>query len=776
MLRFVRRTAPGNGTLEGLPEWLAALLVQRGVDTREKAQRFLHPSMDQMHDPFLMQGMEDAVALIRKAAADRASVVVYGDYDVDGVCAASMLRAMLRDMGAAADYYIPSRHEEGYGLNEQAIRALAKDYSLLVTVDCGITGTEEVKLARELGMQVIVTDHHQLGPELPPADAVLNPLMGEYPFRRLCGAGVVLKLIHALGGILAAAEYLDLAALATIADLVPMTEENRVIAALGLERLSDTKRPGLAALMEAAGMDGKTVRAGQVAFQLAPRINAGGRLKSASLGAELILTSDAAQARQLAQTLNEENARRQKLEAEIFGQALLQVEAETDFVSDRVLIAVGEGWNSGVIGLAASRLTERFHYPSIVLSQTGEECVGSARSIPGVNIHEMLSCCRDLFSRFGGHEQAAGLTMPARHVKEMRRRLSEAICQRCDPEAYVPAREYDLELSLHEVTGEMAQTLQVLQPTGLCNPEPVFLLKDAQVQDMRPVGREGAHLKCSLYKEGAMRPAIAFQMGKMAAAMPGRVDALFSPELNEWNGSVSVQCNIKAIRPGAMAQIPGGEEQAQTALLQEIRELAPNMLKVHPAHARADDALLQSALSGAQGTVILARALKTARRISLTYGEKLAAADGAMDRRGFHTLLYPARLSKLTDMWRTVVLADGELLPGEASLIQERCPRARVLVFDRSRELADFLKPLALGDEALRLLYRAAKSIPGATIAGLAETAGMTAAQAKAGLYILSELDLLSFAEEPFSLTMHPPVKRSLEDSLLLRALKAAAV
>ncbi len=775
MLRLVKRTMPENAVIEGLPGWLAALLTQRGVDTQEKAQRFLHPSLDDLHDPYLMQGMDTAAEMIRAAIAQKDPIVVYGDYDVDGVCAASMMLLMLRSMGAKADYYIPSRHEEGYGLNGQAVRSLARDYRLLLTVDCGITSAQEVSLAKELGMRVIITDHHQLGPILPPADAVLNPLMGDYPFRRLCGAGVAFKLIQALCGTQTAEEYIDLAALATIADLVPLEDENRVIAALGLDKMADTKRLGLKALMEAAGMDGKAVRAGQVAFQMAPRLNAGGRLKSASLGVELLLATDSAKAGELAEVLNRENALRQKMEAELFQQALAQVEAETDFLTDRALIAVGEGWNHGVIGLAASRLTERYHYPSIVLSRTGEECVGSARSIPGVNIHEMLSACSDLFLRFGGHEQAAGLTIPAQNVPELKRRLSGVIARRCDPEVFVPVREYDLQLSLREVTEDMVHRLQALQPTGVGNPEPVFLLHDGQVQDMRPVGREGAHLKCSLFQDGTLRSAIAFQMGRMAAAIPRRADVLFSPELNEWNGTVSVQCNIKAICPAAGAQIPDGEAAAHAALLQEIRGMAANISKIHPAFLPADEARLAKALEGVQGTVILARAPKTARRICQAYGDKLLVTDAIGDRRGFHTLLYPARLPELTDMWRTVVLADGELIPGEASFIAQCCPRASVLVFPRSGELTEFLKPLALDNDSLRRLYMAVRSLPGAYPQQLAQASGLNMAQLMAGLHILMEMTLLTFQEEPFSLTMLPAVKKSPNESGLLRALKAAS-
>ena len=778
MLRFVqRRTENNTSQLEGYPDWLASLLAMRGVDTKEKAEAFLHPSIHQLHDPFLMKDMDKAAAMLKEAILKKTPIVVYGDYDVDGVSSTAMMVLALRSLGATVDYYIPSRHEEGYGLNGQAVNTLADKYRLLVTVDCGITAAKEVAQAKELGLAVIITDHHQLGPELPPADAILNPLMGEYPFRRLCGAGVVLKVLQALGGMPLAEEYLDLAALATIADLVPLNGENRAIAALGLAKMAETRRPGLKALMEAAGILGKEkkgVTAGQAAFGLAPRINAGGRLKSAALGVELLLTEDEKKAVELAQTLNDENAKRQGLEAEIFAQALAQVEAETDFYEDRVLFAAGEGWNHGVVGLAASRLTERFHYPAIVFAVTGEECVGSARSIPGVNIHEMLSTCRDLFLRFGGHEQAAGLTMKTEHLKELKARLSKAIWERCDPQAYIPLREYDLPITLKSVTEDMARRLLQLQPTGFSNPDPVFLLESAQVQDMRLVGRDGAHLKCSLFEGGAMRSAIGFQLGKMAASMPRLTDVLFAPELNEWNGAVTVQCNVKAIRQASDAHLPDGtEEAAGEAILQEILDLAANSNKIHPAPLLADDAILLDALNGAQGTVILCRARKTAERIAHLYGEKLVSTDTLSDRRGFHTLFYPARLSQLLGVWRTVILADGELLPGEADIIAQRCPKARILACPKSDALRELVRPLALTDDALRGLYKTCKAAAYTTLLKLSAEAQLSVVQVKTGLLILSELSLLTFTQEPYSLTMLPPVKRSLSDSRLLNALRA---
>ena len=776
MLRFVKRCTTEAPLMTDLPYWMAALLQMRGVQTKEEADRFLYPTLEQLNDPLLMMGMDKAVAMLKVAIADQTPIIIYGDYDVDGVTSTSMMVLALRALNAKVDFYIPSRHEEGYGLNEKAVRLLSQKYGLMLTVDCGITAVSEVALAKELGLQVIVTDHHQLGPQLPPADAVLNPLMGVYPFRRLCGAGVALKLIEALGGLSLSQEYLDLAALATIADLVPLQGENRVIAALGLDKMAHAKRPGLMALMEVAGIWGKGnkgVTASQVAFGLAPRLNAGGRLKSAALGVELLLTQDAARASELAQLLNDENIKRQELEAEILEKALAQVEAETDFYEDRVLFAYGEGFNHGVIGLAASRLTERYHYPSIVFAITGEECVGSARSIPGVNIHEMLSTCRDLFLRFGGHEQAAGLTMRTEHLAELKPRLSRAIWEKCDPSVYVPVKEYDLQLHLCDVTEDMVRQLMLLQPTGNANPDPVFLLTNAQVQDMRPVGRDGAHLKCNLFEGSTLRSAIGFSLGKRTADMHGLTDVLFAPELNEWNGSVTVQCNIKAILKADGACLPPVREgDAVEAVLQEIRGLASNVSKIPLAISAADTILFMEALKGVQGTVILCRTHETAERIAKQHGDKLHCTDHITDKRSFHTLFYPAKLSELTGAFRTVILADGEIHPYEADCIAKACPKARILALPKTEALKVMIRTLALSDDELRMLYKTLRSMPNTNLTKISAQTQLSVVQVKAGLFIFAELFLLEFSEEPFMITMLPSKKCSLQDSKLLTTLR----
>ena len=547
MLQFIRRGADGGQPVGELPLWLSTLLRTRGVDTPEKAERFLHPALEQLHDPMLMQDMDKAVRIIRKAVAEQTPILVYGDYDVDGVCATAILLETLREMGARADFRIPSRHGEGYGLNENAVREIAQAHKLLITVDCGVTNHEEVRLAQLLGMTVIVTDHHQLADTPSPADAVLNPLLGDYPFRRLCGAGVALKLCQALMGMEAVKARLELAALATVADIVPLIDENRVIVRMGLEAMSATRRPGIKALMLVSGVT-PPVNAGQVGFRLAPRLNAGGRLEDAAQGVRLLLAEDQQTAEQLAAHLEQANQQRQAIEQDITRQAMAALETDVDFLEDRVIVVMGEGWNSGVIGLAAGRICEKLHFPTIVLSRQEELAVGSCRSIPGVNIHAMLCTCKDLFLRFGGHEQAAGLTMRAELVPELRRRLNLAIRENCDERCYIPRKEYDLAMPLQAVNLALIDQLSLMQPTGYGNPAPVFLTCGAQVQQARRVGKDRQHLKLTLLEGGALRDGIGFSLGDAADEGLETVDVLYAPEKNDFQGRVTAQLQRRAAR------------------------------------------------------------------------------------------------------------------------------------------------------------------------------------------------------------------------------------
>ena len=774
MLQFIRRGADREASpIGGLPQWLSALLRTRGVDTPEKAERFLHPSLEHLHDPFAMQGMDKAVRIISQAVKEGTPMLVYGDYDVDGVCATSILMETLGEMGAAVDYRIPSRHGEGYGLNCDAVREIARDHKLLITVDCGVTNHEEVKLAQLLGMTVIVTDHHQLADTPSPADVVLNPLLGDYPFRRLCGAGVALKLTQALLGMEGVKKRIDLAALATVADIVPLIDENRVIVREGLQAMVDSPRPGMRALLTVSGVT-PPVSAGQVGFRLAPRINAGGRLEDAAQGVALLTTRDEMLAERIAAHLEDANSQRQAIEQDITQKAMEDIAQKVDFREDRVIIVMGEGWNHGVIGLAAGRICEKYHFPTIVLSREGDTAVGSCRSIPGVNIHAMLMLCKDLFIRFGGHEQAAGLTMRADLVPELRRRLNLCIRENCDPRCYIPTKEYDLALPLAQVNLELIDGLSMLQPTGYGNPAPVFLARGAQVQLMRRVGRDRQHLKLSLLDGNSVRDGIAFSLGHLADEGMETVDVLFSPERNEFMGRVTAQLQVQAMRAAKGSAPLPPEDVLFRGVLQELTHLAANCNQI-PSPQTVTSATVRKLMQSGRGVLLIAHERERAAAM-LVDGLADAALGEVRDGRGFNTVLMAPDVEKLRDVWEHVVLLDGDVLPGEAAAIMQRCPRAEMYAMKPNPAFRDTLRHLALEDEPLRGLYRRLRAGGNTMASQLAEDAGLTLPQTLAGLTAFSQVGLAEVSLEPYAVRLLPPVKCSMDDSPLihyLRSLKA---
>ena len=548
MLRFEPRGVPDPAPFPGLEGWLSALLRLRGVSTAEEAEQFLNPVLSDLHDPFLLHDMHRIVAILRDAVSRSLPVMIWGDYDADGVCAAAILTEALREEGADVSWRLPSRHAEGYGLNEAAVREIAVNFRVLVTVDCGISNHAEVSLARRLGLTVIVTDHHALPPELPEADAVTNPLLDGYPCPDLCGAGVALKICQALQGMAGVEKHLDLAAVATVADVVPLLGENRIIVREGMRRIGSDLRPGLQALLEASATK-LPLKSDDLAFRISPRLNAAGRMESANLAAELLLTADPARAAELAEHLESLNARRQRMEKEITDAADAQARSRADFDSTRVLMVIGNDWNPGLIGLTAGRLCERYHKPSIALSLQGDIATGSCRSIPGVNIFKMLQSCSDLLERFGGHAQAAGLSIRKDRLREFYHRLNRVILDSCDPACFEPLKEYDLSVPFTAWTPESLSRLSLLEPTGCGNPAPVFLLPSASVQSMRRVGRDLAHLQMTLLSGGTFLKGIGFSMGNAADAGFRDIDILYRPILNEFRGKISVEAQVTAIRP-----------------------------------------------------------------------------------------------------------------------------------------------------------------------------------------------------------------------------------
>ena len=664
MLKYTRRndTDPAFPCPEGMSPALHRLLAGRGVNSVEEAAAFLNPGVGSLLDPMLLSDMSEAEGRIRRAMEAGEPVCVYGDYDVDGVCASAILSGWLRSRDVEARVYLPSRHSEGYGLNAHAIREIAGWAKLLVTVDCGVTSVELVALAKSLGLDVIVTDHHQPPEGALPDCPVVNPLLAGYPFPYLCGAGVAWKLVWALGGEAAAMPWVDVAALATVADVVPLTGENRAIVKLGLDAINGAPRTGIAALIEVAGLTGKPITATAIAFQLAPRLNAGGRLGSAQRSLALVMETDPARAQAEAAALEAENTRRKTVETTILAEAEAQLKG-FNFAAHRAIILAGKDWNPGVIGLAASRLVEKYNYPVVLLAEGDDVMTGSCRSIEGVDIHAALTGCADTLERFGGHRQAAGLTLLPDRLPDFRAAMDAWLWANTDPEVYIPVRQYDAELSFDEVTPLFIASLEALQPTGFGNPAPLFRAT-ASVVDARAVGAEGAHLKLTLAQGGRRLGGIAFRAGHRAGELSGDVDALFVPKLNTWMGRTEAQLEVRALSDGdvgaRLASKVTEEPRLQCDFLTEIiyNEKIPPVLAALP---EVDASTLAGWMAERpQGTLVVTSDLPSAGRIARLAGDcppDLVVGGLPDDPRAFNAVCVCPPVGEISPGYGRIVLA-----------------------------------------------------------------------------------------------------------------------
>lgn len=538
----------------GVPALLARLLANRGVADAREAAGYLTPALSGLSDPLLMKGMEQAVDRLAAALARGELVCVHGDYDVDGVTSAALLLSFFREVGIGCFHYIPKRLTEGYGLSGQGVAAAAKAGArVLVTVDCGITSVAEAVLCREAGIDLVVTDHHAPGDELPDACAIVNPLQPgcSFPFKSLAGVGVAFHLIVALRarlraeGLFRAAEpdlkqYLDLVALGTIADVVPLLGINRVLVSYGLKQLSAGARVGVEALKEVAGVLGE-VGCGAVGFRLAPRLNAAGRLEDAALGLELLLTCDRARARVIAAELDDSNAERQSLERATLEEARSMLEQGA--CRGRKSIVLGsEQWHPGVIGIVASRIVELFHRPVILFAFEGGTGRGSGRSISRFHLLDAIKSCAEHLHRFGGHSHAAGLSLAEEELERFALKFEEAAQEALDAEALLPTLSYDQELPPGAIDQALVKELERMKPFGMGNPEPLFVMHGARVDDCRVL--KGGHLKLKLSAGGRSFDAIGFGLAERGVPS-GSVDLLFSPGINVYNGRSSLQLVVK---------------------------------------------------------------------------------------------------------------------------------------------------------------------------------------------------------------------------------------
>jgi single-stranded-DNA-specific exonuclease len=520
----------------------AQVLAGRGFGNPEDARRFLHPSLDELHDPLLMCDMAAALDRLERAIRDREKILIYGDYDVDGTSSVVVLTKAIELAGGAASYHVPHRLKDGYGMREEVVEAAAEQgVKLIVSVDTGIRAAEVVQRANELAIDVIVTDHHLPEAELPPALAVLNPNRRDcrYPEKNLCGAGVAFKLVQGLLGRLGwppeklrrvCQSFLKLVAIATVADVVPLTGENRIIVTHGLAGLHQVRNPGLRALLDVAGFEeGVTPSARQVAFQLAPRINAAGRMDTAKAAVEMFLTNDPARARELAQQLHDHNDDRRQVEAET--RAICETVAVEDGAA--ALVYYGESWHRGVLGIVASRLVERFYRPAFVLGLNAEEGLaqGSGRSIAAFHLLEALESMADLFLRFGGHEHAAGVTMYPARVGEFRERFNAYAAAHLSAEDLQPRLEIDAVLELRELSEQAADDVFALAPFGHGNAPPLFAAMNVEVSGSPAMWKE-KHLKVLVKQSGRLLSLKAWNFAERMPELPAgaRVDIAFSVE------------------------------------------------------------------------------------------------------------------------------------------------------------------------------------------------------------------------------------------------------
>jgi single-stranded-DNA-specific exonuclease len=530
------------------------LLRKRGVESREQIERFLDPRIECLYNPMLMKDMEKAVDRIKSAVKKSEKITVYGDYDVDGITSTCIMMKTLKKMGGNVDYYIPSRLDEGYGLNRDSIEKIhGRGTTLIITVDNGISSFEEVDYAKSLGMDVIITDHHEPQDLIPQAVAVVNPKQNNchYPFKNLAGVGVTLKLAHALTNLdqQTLEDNLELAALGTIADIVPLLDENRIIAKYGLKHLEKTDNRGLKAMKSLLNISDMQLDTTKVSFLLAPRLNAVGRISSAEIAVELLLTGDETRAFELAQTLESINQERQAIESKILTQAREMIEKDLDLDEDRVIVASSQEWHPGVIGIVASKLVEIYNRPCILIAMEGEEGKGSGRSIPGFNIFEALSQVSHLLTRYGGHEQAAGLAISVNNIEIFREEINK-IAGNTLNRKYTPELNIDMELKEEDITLDLAGQLELLEPFGYGNPKPVFMCKNFCVNHIRTVGNEDRHLKLSLKKKQKQIAAIGFNFGlyKEELNMAPVLDIAFYLEVNRWQGITEPQLKIKDIK------------------------------------------------------------------------------------------------------------------------------------------------------------------------------------------------------------------------------------
>jgi single-stranded-DNA-specific exonuclease len=546
----------------GISSLFATLLIHRKVTSPDSAEHFLSPKLGALRDPFLFRDMDNAVELIASCVKDKRRITIYGDYDADGITATSLLVSFFSWLETPVSYYIPHRIEEGYSLNEAAIKKIAADRTeLIITVDCGISSPSEIALAKGLGMEVIVTDHHQLPANFEPCCPTIDPCQPDcsFPFRELAGVGLAFYLAIAARAYLRESGFfnnsdepdlkalLDLVALGTVADIVPLIEENRILVKGGLSFLRESQRPGIRELLRVSGIKkSQEITASDISFRLAPRLNAMGRLGSARDAVRLLTTDNEAEAARIAERMDSLNTQRQAIENRILSQAREMINRTAGFEKHRTIVLCDPSWHRGIVGIVASKILEEHNRPTVILGGDGEVAKGSGRSIDGFDLYKALCDLSDVLTHFGGHSGAAGVTLEAKRLEEFRVKFEELVRDRIDPKDMAPKIEVDARLDLESITPRLMRELEMLPPFGCQNPQPIFWAGPLEVLSSKVVGND--HLKLRLKQQGIVFDSIAFGRGDLNSLQGESVDALFHVETNTWRGMESIQLVIVDLR------------------------------------------------------------------------------------------------------------------------------------------------------------------------------------------------------------------------------------
>lgn len=700
----------------GLHPILERLLAQRGLCTPEDIQKFLE--CRETHDPFLLTDMRPAVARIKTAIQKREPVCVYGDYDVDGMCASSLLFRFLRQMNASVTCYFPSR-TQGYGLHTAAADELLQSgIRLLITVDCGISAIDEIAYIRSRGVDTIVSDHHQCLETLPDG-IVINPKRpgNAYPFADLCGTGVAAKIVQALGGEAAVEPYLDIVAFATIADIVPMMGENRTFVYKGLQRFrKGLACVGLRALAGAASVDLSKLNERQIGFMLAPRLNAAGRIGNAQLGFQLLTCDDEKQCAAMARKLDDANRERQSIENGILQQAYKMAD-ESDLVGERSLMLHDEAWHSGVIGIVASRLVEKYYKPVVLLAREGAHFVGSCRSVHGVHMFEAVRHCADLLVRYGGHEQAAGLTVTEANLPAFKQRFQAYLRETYSRDVFVPRMRYDLDVECRDLTMDLAKSLEKLAPFGINNPMPVFCVKDARLGKLRVMGKQHSHLRGVIHCNEQALPFVAFSAGEKLweLSQGDNFDILCNADVNDWGGSEALRLHLRAWRPTPDRDLKLMMERRKYdflfAALQSDNEQEGMSVKTY-AREKMLARIRQWLHEDIQGVLLIASA-PYANKILDALGETAGALDihwGTLSRAhpcAYHTLLLaPDGFSQDWGQFRRIAVLDSCLSKGRRAALLRSVGNRELLLPHEDGGLDAFMRSITLTRDDMAAYYR----------------------------------------------------------------------